>query len=527
VEKAVASEYGSESDVDPPAEMDELRAAAKNYYYQDVNEPTIAVPAGMDTPVEILDSLTRSGNPFRPSRDLPRDAQLAFAFNALLEYERLPRTYAEAKSSPDWKHWREAIVRELTAIRNNNTWITIKNYLGARKLPYKWVFTRKYDEHGNPTVYKARLVIGGHKQVADVDYDEIYASVARTQTIRVFLAYATIHDWSVFQMDYNNAFLNGNIDTKIHMRPPTGLDLIGVTISDDELIESKKALYGLKQAPRLWKLTIDRMMMSLGFKQSGTDTAVYFKDGCVMCVYVDDLLIMVRDESMWPDIEQGLKKSYQAKSLGKLTHYLGMVWKRDRNTRRSWLNQTVFCSKVLKKFDMENCKPVAVPISPDFRVSGGDTELFSNVKLYQSAVGSLIYLSIGTRPDISFAVNVVSRAMAKPSNGHWAIVKGIFRYLNGTRTFSIQYGTCDTLVGYADADWGMDLETRRSTTGFVFMMGGPISWQSRLQKVVALSSMEAEYYSLVAEIQDGIWITSLLNEVGFKVKTPVILKEDN
>jgi hypothetical protein len=219
VEGPVASGSGSESDVDPPTEMDELRAAAKYFYYQDVNEPNSAVPAGTVTPVEILDSHTRSGNPFQPSRDLPRDAQFAFAFNALLEYERLPSTYAEAKSSPDWKNWKEAIVRELTAFRDNNTWITIKNYLGARKLPYKWVLTRKYEEHGDPTVYKARLVIGGHKQVAGVDYDEIYASVARTQTIRVFLAYATILDWSVYQMDYDTAFLNGDIDTRIHMQP--------------------------------------------------------------------------------------------------------------------------------------------------------------------------------------------------------------------------------------------------------------------------------------------------------------------
>ena len=343
------------------------------------------------------------------------------------------------------------------------------------------------------------------------------------------MAYATILDWSVFQMDYDTTFLNGEIDTVIHMTPPKGLDLIGEHLTDEDLIQLQKALYGLKQSARLWKQTVDKMMVRLGFKQSLTDTAVYHKPGCIIAVYVDDLLIMCENAEIWKITERGLLDAYAAKSLGELTHYLGMVWKRDRKTRRSWLNQSVYCQNVLERYEMDKCKPTAIPLATDFRARGveNDEESFENVKLFQSVTGSLIYLSIGTRPDISFAVSVLTRAMSKPTKAHWAFAKGILRYLRGTTNYGLQYGTSSDLVGYADADWGMDPETRRSMTGFVFMLGGPISWQCKLQKVVATSTVEAEYYSLAAEMQEGLWIISLIQEIGLNLPLPVPLKEDN
>jgi hypothetical protein len=206
-----------------------------------------------------------------------------------------------------------------------------------------------------------------------------------------------------------------------------------------------------------------------------------------------------------------------------------MVWKRDRKSKRSWPNQKVYTEKLLEKYGMDSSKSISMPMEPDHRHSadsGGDED-FENVKLYQSVIGSLIYLSIVTRPDITFAVNLASKYMPKPGKSHWSMVKGIMRYLRGTSSHGIQFGTSSDLIGYADADWGMDVETRRSMTGFVFMIGGPISWNSKLQKVVALSTVEAEYYSLVDEVQEGTWIISLIDEIGFGVKRPVLLKEDN
>ena len=484
-----------------------------------------------ETPKQV--HFDEESDPFKSSALTPR-GNLAFAFLSNSEL-KIPKSYTAATRDPDWEHgWKPAIIKELTAIKKNQTWKVVKDYIGSRKLPFKWVFTRKFDEHGVPTIWKARLVIGGHKQLEGVDFDQVYAATARGQTVRILLAYATILDYEVYQMDYDTAFLNGEIDTIVHMQTPSGLDLINDEIKEDELIQLNKALYGLRQSARLWKITVDEMMIRLGFKISKTDNAVYYKPGSIIGVYVDDLIVLCKDETMWKDLEKGLMAEYAAKSLGKLTHYLGMVWKRDRSARKSWLNQSVYCKNLLEKYDMANCNSISIPITPDYRKSsnsGGvqDSEdsLFENVKLYQSVVGSLIYLSIGTRPDLAYAINVVSRAMSKPTNRHWGIAKGIMRYLRGTINYGIQYGGNKVLVGYGDADWAADLETRRSMTGYVFMIGGPISWQSTLQKVVAQSTVEAEYYSLSAEMREGLWLKSLIEEIQLPLKTPIILMEDN
>jgi hypothetical protein len=514
---------------------DDLPPGGKGYEYKDVKDTNVSA-AGTDTPVELTQSRTRSGG-IKPKvsfaindsssddQDSFHDAQYAYAFNTYAD-QSLPKTYDQAKQSTEWEHWKLAIIKELTSIKQNNTWSIVKNYLGSRKLPYKWVFSRKFDENGTPTIWKARLVIGGHKQLEGIDYDEYYASVARAQTVRTLMSIATNLDWDVHQMDYDTAFLNGDIDTKIHMTSPKGLDLIGVHLNEDDLIVLNKALYGLKQSARLWKQTVDRMMTKLGFEKSLTDTAVYYQPGCIIAVYVDDLLIMTKNLQIWKRVEKGLLEAYAAKSLGPLTHYLGMLWKRDRKTGRSWLNQSVYCQNVQTRYKMHDCKPTSIPIATDFRSEGTD-EAFNDIKLFQSVTGSLIYLSMGTRPDISFAVSVLTRAMSKPTKSHWAIAKGILRYLRGTTNYGLQYGSDKELIGYADADWGMDPETRRSMTGYLFMLGGPLSWQSKLQKVVATSTVEAEYYSLVAEMQEGLWLISLIKEIGFELPLPIRLMEDN
>jgi hypothetical protein len=226
--------------------------------------------------------------------------------------------------------------------------------------------------------------------------------------------------------------------------------------------------------------------------------------------------------------ESNLLGAYKGTKMGDLKTYLGMDWVRDRKNRRSWLNQETYCMKILKRFEMENSASNETPLAVNYQNNlniENDEEY--DIKHYQEAVGSLIYLTTGTRPDIAYAVSVVSRSMAKPYQSHWKLIKGIFRYLKGTSHFGIEFGGKDELTGFSDADWAMDAITRRSTTGFIYFLGGPISWKSTLQKTVALSSTEAEFMALVSEIQEGLWLVSLLTELGLKVETPVVLHEDN
>ena len=181
--------------------------------------------------------------------------------------------------------------------------------------------------------------------------------------------------------------------------------------------------------------------------------------------------------------------------------------------------------------ELENSKPVATPLEVGKRFQRlTETDQLCNTSLYQQAIGCLTYAATTTRPDISAAVGVLSQYMSSPSTDHWSGVKRILRYIQGT----INYGLCflcenkNELIGFSDADWAGDLDTRRSTSGFTFFIGNAlISWSSRKQITVAKSSTEAEYVALSCATQEAIWLRRLLNEIHFITDLPTIINEDN
>jgi hypothetical protein len=342
------------------------------------------------------------------------------------------------------------------------------------------------------------------------------------------LAFATAEDWEVHQLDYKSAFLNGEADAEIYMNAPPGLHLIGLNVGDDECLKVDGALYGLKQAPRLWKKKVDEMMSKLGYMTSVADPAVYFKSNCIVAVYVDDLLILSSNKETVENEKQQLMKCYEATDLGELYSYLGFYWVRDRKKKKSWLHQGLYTKDILTKFRMGECKPNSQPLPTGVELGTREGEKnYENKQYYQEVVGSLIYLSMGTRPDITFAVMVVSRYMNCPKEGHWGMVKSILRYLRGTQTFGLEYDGDVGLIGYADSDWGADKESRRSTTGYCFLYGGLISWKSKKQSTVALSTVEAEYMALASSVQESMWLIALGTEIGLSIVSPVLIYQDN
>ena len=353
------------------------------------------------------DELTRDDldhlDPFTPRKQIPRYSS-SYAFK--VTDGGIPKSFSEAMLDENKHLWMEPIKEELEAILSNDTW-EIVDRVAKKELPYKWVFNVKTDEKGEISRYKARLVIGGHKQEKGVDYEEIYAAVARSQTIRLLLAYATILDWEVRQLDYKTAFLNGEIEEDIYIAKPAGLDLVGFKLGEGKMLKLKKALYGLKQAPRQWKKKVDEMMKNLGYHKSEADNAVYYKENIIIAVYVDDLLIMGKLKKTMLTEEEKLMAMYQAKSLGDLKHYLGMVWTRNRQSKKSWLDQSLYCKEILERFEMNTSRPNKTPIQPGSSDGVEITEAYADVEKYQKAVGSLIYLSTGTRPDIAYThVNI-------------------------------------------------------------------------------------------------------------------------
>ena len=248
-----------------------------------------------------------------------------------------------------------------------------------------------------------------------------------------------------------------------------------------------------------------------------------------------ELLIALNDLEAMLLEKRKLSERFEMEDQGEVHYCLGMCIKRNRDEGVLSIDQSAFLKSILKKFDMEECKPVATPLEPGTRFEKlNDDEETVNLREYQSAIGCLIYASIGTRPDLSSAVGVLSQHMSRPGKQHWIGVKRVLRYIKGTLNYGLIYKSTDSkgmmsdCCGYADADWAGDIETRKSTSGYVFQIGSStVSWSSKRQSTVALSSTEAEYIALAHATQEAIWLRTLFHSMGFAQQKPMKIFEDN
>ena len=297
----------------------------------------------------------------------------------------------------------------------------------------------------------------------------------------------------------------------------------------------KKSLYGLKQAPRQWYKKFDSFMVNQGYKRTNADHCVYvkqFEDGnfIILLLYVDDMLIVGQDLNMINRLKVELSKTFDMKDLGPSKHILGMQITRDRESKKLWLSQETYIERILERFNMQHSKPVSTPLATHFKLSRKccpvteeERDEMSSIP-YASAVGSLMYAMVSTRPDIAHAVGTVSRYLSNPGKSHWNAVKWILRYLRGTSKLCICFGGSKPILeGFTDADMAGDLDGRKSTSGFLFTFaGGAISWQSKLQKCVALSTTEAEYIAATEAGKEMLWMKRFLLELGLSQLTYVV-----
>lgn len=294
-----------------------------------------------------------------------------------------------------------------------------------------------------------------------------------------------------------------------------------------------KALYGLKQSPRIWYNTLTAFLTQLGFSPLAADLGVFSKGHVYVAIYVDDILIAGPDLDEINQLKASLVKRFEMTDLGECSFYLGMEIKRNRPAKTLRLSQRGYLAKVLDDLKMQDCKPVATPMDMS-KLTPAEKEYTATEadrQWYAGAVGSIMYLMLGTRPDIAFAVSCLSRFMSKPTSAHVTAVKRVCRYLKGTQDMELVFrGDLCPLSGYTDADWAGDIATRRSTSGYIFNLGsGAISWSSKRQSVVALSSCESEYMGDTQATKEAIWLRRLL--AGFlgqeKEPTATVIYEDN
>ena len=439
-----------------------------------------------------------------------------------------PRTVREAVDSEDGKLWKEAMVDEMASFHKNNAWDLVELPAGRKPIGSKWVFKKKMNVEGKVEKYKARLVAKGYSQVPGIDFGDIFSPVAKVTSIRLLLSVAAAFDFEIEQMDVKTTFLHGDLEEEIYMKQPEGFMVKG---KKELVCRLKKSLYGLKQSPRMWYQKFDTYIRGLGFTRSKEDHCVYFKligDRVIYLVlYVDDMLLIGNDKEIIQDLKTQLFSKFDMKDLGAANYILGMEIKRDRAKRKLWLNQRKYVETILQRFNMQDSKPVNVPIPVGVKLSAEqcpktqeEEEDMSRVP-YASAVGSLMYAMVCTRPDIAHAVGVLSRFMSNPGKEHWTAVKRVFRYLRGTSDYGLCYQGRPGLEimldirGFVDADWAGDLDQRRSTSGYVFsLFGGAVSWMSKRQSVVALSTTEAEYIAATHASKEAVWLQRLCSSMG-------------
>ncbi|CAH9142457.1 unnamed protein product [Cuscuta epithymum] len=422
-----------------------------------------------------------------------------------------PRSFKEAMTDVGW---RQAMQSEIQALENNHTWVMEPLPPGKKALGCKWVYKIKYHSDGTVERLKARLVVFGNHQQEGIDYTETFAPVAKMVTVRMFLAVAVAKNWELHQLDVHNAFLHGDLDEEVYMKPPPGF----LSSRPGQVCRLKKSLYGLRQAPRCWFAKLTASLKQYGFRQSYSDYSLFtMHQGSAqlyVLIYVDDLIIEGNDCGAISRFKSYLHKCFHMKDLGILKYFLGIEV--ARSTDGLFLCQRKYTLDIISEAGLLGAKPVAFPIEQNHGLALSQSALLADPESYRRLVGRLIYLSF-TRPDLAYVVHILSQFMQAPRQDHWMAALRVVRYLKGSPGQGILFSSiCDlTLTGWCDSDWASCPLTRRSLTGWIIFLGySPISWKTKKQHIVSRSSTEAEYRSMADTTAELKWAKGLLLSLG-------------
>eukprot|EP00253_Pinus_taeda_P030808 PITA_30808 len=382
------------------------------------------------------------------------------------------------------KKWIEAMDEEMHAIERNTTWDLVELPNGKEVIGVKWVYKTKSNAEGKIERHKARLVVKGYKQQYGRDYEETFALVPRMETVRAVLSIAAQNKWKVYQMDVKSAFLNGVLKEEIYVEQPLGYEKKG---EEHKVCKLKKAFYGLKQAPRAWYSRIDSYLLDNEFDKCEGEPTIYIKekDGKILIVvlYVDDVIFTGNNDHLIKNFKSVMKEEFEMTDMGFLRYFLGIEV--DQNEKGIFSSQERYVNQVLSRFNMQECKAVITPTVMGLKLSREDSSKDFDPSLYKSIVGSLMYLTT-TRPDIMYAVSLISRFMERPKGAHWQAAKRILRYVKGA-----------------------------------------ISWASKKQFIVALSTVEVEYVAATAAACQEVWMRRMLRSLGQEHAKEIVIFCDN
>ncbi|KAJ1586448.1 hypothetical protein NDA11_000332 [Ustilago hordei] len=440
----------------------------------------------------------------------------------------LTPTLKEALAGDDAQQWQEAIRKELDGLEAMGTWEIVDVPPNTRLVDSKIVLRLKLDADGIPVRHKARLVARGFTQREGIDFEETFAPVAPLSAIRALLSLAVERNWEIHQLDITMAYLNSTLNHVIYMKPPEG-----AKVPTGKAYRVIKGLYGLKQSGREWNMEFDKFLRRSNFHRLDCAPCIYTRgegdNFAIVVIYVDDTLIIAPTLETVRRIKEEIGQKWRMEDGGNVSHFLGIKITRNREAKTMDLEQTSYVKQLLDEHLDKRRRKSSVPLQ-DIPVPETAASMAER-KEYPQIVGKLLWLSNGTRPDISQAVGVLARYMTQPSKEHYNAAQKVLQYLDHTRDTHLQYGSDkqqDFLTAHSDANWASDATAQRksSSGSAVFVCGNLVAWKSALQRCTALSAVEAEFVAATEAAREILFFKHLFKTVGIDVGIPTIFSDN-
>lgn len=454
-----------------------------------------------------------------------------------------PQTIEEALRGPESAEWARGYVDELTSLEHFNTWTLTERPANTNVAKNKVVLRTKRNSANLIILHKVRVTLGGYSQVKGVDYNETFAPCVKFETLRLLLSVGASKNAVIEQADVKSAYLQGELREELYMELPPLYEQFRTIPKPlegkDVVLKLNRPIYGSKQGGNEWYRKLCKEAENEGFTISKSDPCVFYKNNGnryqMFAAATDDFTMLADNDESMDSMKASLRHRFDIKFMGPIRWLLGFEVTRDISNRTISLNQKAYTERIVERFGQTNARHVVTPMEPGLDLTPNspavsDTLLNPRERtLYREAVGSLMYPAKVSRPDISFATSTAAQHMHEPRTTHWTAVMRIYRYLNGTKHYTLTLGGIGeiTLSIFSDADWASNLH-RHSISGFVSFVGdAPISWSSKKQPLVTLSSTESEYVALTHTAKELIWLRRIFSELIRPITEPTILCCDN
>ena len=543
----LASDMGEQADQTLSAALQMWKPTIRN-----LRDFGISPTSGSDRTKALLALLHHAGPhgpaPWTAETHAPPDAfAQASSFSLQVDqFEPDPRNRAAMLNGPQHliPHWQQAEAVEMDGIwkrgcikRVRRSDLSSVDKVFQSRFHYK--IKRNADQSLNK--FKVRLVCQGQHMKPSVDYADAFSPVPHASGFRTLVALAAANDMEMDQIDISQAFLQGDLlpgdgrRGRVFIAPPPGHP------EEEGIVwQLLKPLYGMPQSARCWHLTMSNWLKNEGFNTVGYEKSMWCKEEnghkILMGSHIDDFIICSTSRQMLDHFRKRLLEKFDGDYLGPINHYLGCEIERDRKSKTAIITQKHYSKHILQANGMWDCNPKYTPMVPNTRLSASDCPDVPDPvlhKRYRTIIGQLGYLVNMTRPDLAWAYSELCKFLHRPGDAHMAAAKHVLQYLRGTYDQCLKYSSQqgvrhNTLWGWVDSDWAADKETRRSHTGYVLMLnGGAISWKSRRQDSVSLSTSEAEYIAASQCAQEVVYLREILRECRFIQNEPTHVYEDN